>query len=228
MIKLSYQIERFSPNQIIVHFIIGISIMMLYLTGIPHLYPEHLGWILKLMGLSNALFIHRLAAIGLLSSAIYYLIYSVLYWKFIDRTYFNKIVYPTSKDIVDFMNDNLTILGMRQQRTDYDKYSWLQKGLIWSVIIIDCLILGMSGIVLWAPWLFAPFLPISYLLTIKLIHGSLAIVSLCVILPHFYIVHLTAFRFPLDNTMVTGTISKEESMQEHPYWYRELSGEKYD
>ncbi|MDP3104354.1 MAG: hypothetical protein Q8M95_07085, partial [Candidatus Methanoperedens sp.] len=68
----------------------------------------------------------------------------------------------------------------------------------------------------------------SYLLTIKLIHGSLAIVSLCVILPHFYIVHLTPFRFPLDSTMVTGTISKEEAMEEHSHWYQELTGETHD
>ena len=228
MIIVDFQVERFSPNQIIVHFIIAISIMLLYFTGIPHIYPEHLGWILNLMGLSKALFFHRLAAIGLLSAALYYLIYSILYWKYVDRNYFNKIIFPTSKDIYDFINDNLSILGLKHQRIAYDKYSWLQKGLIWSIIIVDCLILGLSGIVLWVPWLFAPFFLLSFFSTIKLIHGSFAILSLCVILPHFYIIHLTPFKFPMDYTMFTGTISKEEAMEEHSYWYKEISGEKYD
>jgi len=222
------EIVRFTSNQIIVHFVAAISLMILYITGIPQLYPEHLGWILDLVGLSKAMFIHRLAGFGLVSVAVYYLIYSIFSVLINGREYYNKILFPTSADIIDYVNDNLSILGMQQQRIDYDKYSWLEKGLIWSVIIVDCTIMGITGIILFAPWSFASILPLSYLLTIRLIHASFAILSLCIILPHFYIVHLSPFKFPMSNSMFTGTISEEEAREEYPKWYREVAGETND
>jgi len=222
------EIERFTSNQIIVHFVAAISLMILYITGIPQLYPEHLGWILDLIGLSKAMFIHRLAGFGLVSVAVYYLIYSIFSVVINGREYFNKIIFPTSADIIDYVNDNLSILGMQQQRIDYDKYSWLEKGLIWSVILVDCIIMGITGIILFAPWSFASILPLSYLLTIRLIHASFAILSLCIILPHFYIVHLSPFKFPMSNSMFTGTIYEEEAREEYPKWYREITGETND
>lgn len=222
------EIERFNSNQIIVHFIAALSLLILYITGIPRLYPEHLGWILDLIGLSKAMFIHRLAGFGLVSVAVYYLIYSIFSVIINGREYYSKIIFPTSADIMDYVNDNLSILGMKQQRIDYDKYSWLEKGLIWSVIIVNCIIMGITGIILFAPWSFASILPLSYLLTIKLIHASFAILSLCVILPHFYIVHLSPFKFPMSNKMFTGTISEKEAREEYPKWYREITGETND
>ncbi len=222
------EIVRFTSNQIIVHFVAAISLMILYITGIPQLYPEHLGWILDLIGLSKAMFIHRLAGFGLVSVAVYYLIYSIFSVVISGREYFSKIIFPTSADIIDYVNDNLSILGMQQQRIDYDKYSWLEKGLIWSVILVDCIIMGITGIILFAPWSFASILPLSYLLTIRLIHASFAILSLCIILPHFYIVHLSPFKFPMSNSMFTGTISEEEAREEYPKWYREITGETND
>jgi len=221
------EIERFNSNQIIVHFIAALSLLILYITGIPHLYPEHLGWIQDFIGLSKAMLIHRLAGFGLISVAVYYLIYSIFSVIISGREYYSKIVFPTSADIMDYVNDNLSILGMKQQRIDYDKYSWLEKGLIWSVIV-DCIIMGITGIILFAPWSFASILPLSYLLTIKLVHASFAILSLCLILPHFYLVHLNPFKFPMSNKMFTGTISEEEARDEHPKWYREITGETYD
>lgn len=222
------EIVRFTSNQIIVHFVAAISLMILYITGIPQLYPEHLGWIMDLIGLSKAMFIHRLAGFGLVSVAVYYLIYSIFSVVISGREYFSKIIFPTSADIIDYVNDNLSILGMQQQRIDYDKYSWLEKGLIWSVILVDCIIMGITGIILFAPWSFASILPLSYLLTIRLIHASFAILSLCIILPHFYIVHLSPFKFPMSNSMFTGTISEEEAREEYPKWYREITGETND
>ena len=222
------EIERFTSNQIIVHFIAALSLLILYFTGIPQLYPEHLGWILDLIGLSKAMFIHRLAGFGLVSVAVYYFIYSIFSVIINGREYYSKILFPTSADIIDYVNDNLSILGMQQQRIDYDKYSWLEKGLIWSVIIVDCIIMGITGIILFAPWSFASILPLSYLLTIKLVHASFAILSLCVILPHFYLVHLSQFKFPMSKSMFTGTISEEEAREEYPKWHREITGETYD
>lgn len=219
------EIERFNSNQIIVHFIAALSLLVLYITGIPQLYPEHLGWILDLIGLSKVMFIHRLAGFGLVSVAVYYLVYSILSVIISGREYYSKILFPTSADIIDYVNDNLSILGVQQQRIDYDKYSWLEKGLIWSVILVDCIIMGITGIILFAPWSFASILPLSYLITIRLVHASFAILSLCVILPHFYLVHLSQFKFPMSKSMFTGTISEEEAREEYPKWYREITGE---
>jgi len=224
---LDKQVGKFTSEQIVTHVIIGISIMLLFITGLPQRYPEHLGWMISTIGLSKVMFIHRLAAIGMLSSAVFYVINSMLCWIFVGNKYFKKYmlpIFPTSGDVSDFVND-VSVWG--EQKTDYYKYSWLEKLSLWNDMVVNWAILGVTGIVLWAPWLFAPYIPVGYLSVAKSFHSGFAVFSLCVVLLHFYIVHLTPSKFPMAYSMFTGTVSKEEVKEEYPRWYRELSGEKH-
>ena len=228
MILLDIQIKKFNSEQVVVHVIVALSIMILFITGLAQRYPEQLGWITDLIGLSTALFIHRFAAITLLASAVFYVINSMLGWAFFGSKYFNKYmkpIFPTLNDVSDVAKD-VSFWG--KQKTDYDKYSWIQKGFLWNDMVVNWGVMGISGIILWAPWLFTPFIPLTYLASIKFAHGGFAIVSLCVVLFHFYMVHLAPARFPMSFSMFTGTVSKEEIEKEYPRWHKEISGDKRD
>lgn len=214
-------IERFSPIQIIVHAVTGISILTLYLTGIPLLYPEHLGWITDLIVLSRNMFLHRLAGLGLLSAAIYYLIYTVQYVKYVDKGFAKNII-PTLTDIKSAISDILFVLGKKGQKYESHKFNWLEKVDIWSVALFDGLIMCVTGVIIWAPWLFSSLIPTSYILSINVLHGGFAVLSLCGILLHFYVVHLTPHRFPMDFSIFTGTVPLQEAEEEYPLWVKEV------
>ncbi|MCL7415479.1 MAG: cytochrome b/b6 domain-containing protein [ANME-2 cluster archaeon] len=218
-------IERFSPVQIIVHAVTAISILTLYVTGIPLLYPEHLGWITDIIVLSRNMFLHRLAGLGLLSVAIYYLIYSALHIKYVKRDFITNII-PTSNDIKGAISDLLYVLGKKATRYESRKFNWLEKIDIFSVALFDGLIMCSSGLIIWAPWLFSSFIPSSYLISINVLHGGFAVLSLCGILLHFYVVHLTLHRFPMDFSIFTGTVPLQEAQEEYPLWVKEVSGDK--
>ncbi|MCL7412574.1 MAG: cytochrome b/b6 domain-containing protein [ANME-2 cluster archaeon] len=218
-------IERFSPLQITVHAVTGLSILTLYVTGIPLLYPEHLGWITDLIELSKNMFLHRLAGLGLLSAAIYYLIYSLLQITYVNKD-FTKNIIPTLNDIKGAISDVLIILGKTATKYQSNKFNWLEKVDIWSVALFDGLIMCVTGIIIWAPWLFSSFIPNSYILSINVLHGGFAILSLCGILLHFYVVHLTPHRFPMDFSMFTGTVPLQEAEEEYPLWVKDISGDK--
>lgn len=217
-------IERFSPVQIVIHALTGISIMSLYVTGIPLLYPEHLGWVTEMIGLSRNMFIHRFAGIGLASAAIYYLIYSVLYIKYVDRHFVRNLI-PSIRDVRGAQSDVKSVFGMRAAKVDSGKFNWLEKVDIFSVAVFDGLIMCGTGIVLWAPWLFISFIPKSLIVTINVLHGGFAVLSLCGILLHFYVVHLTPHRFPMDFSIFRGTIPAQEAEEEYPLWVKEISGD---
>lgn len=218
-------VERFSPLQITVHAVTGLSILTLYVTGIPLLYPEHLGWITNIIELSRNMFLHRLAGLGLMSAAIYYLIYSFLHVTYVNKDFAKNII-PTSDDIRGAISDVFTILGKKAAKYQSNKFNWLEKVDIWSVALFDGLIMCGTGIIIWAPWLFSPIIPNSYILSINVLHGGFAILSLCGILLHFYVVHLTPHRFPMDFSMFTGAVSLQEAEEEYPLWVKEISGDE--
>ncbi|MDF1531494.1 MAG: cytochrome b/b6 domain-containing protein [ANME-2 cluster archaeon] len=220
-IKRASLIERFSPIQIIVHAVTGISILILYFTGIPLLYPEHLGWITDMIVLSRNMFLHRLAGLGLLSAAIYYLLYTVQYIKDVDKD-FTKNIIPTPMDVKSAISDIMLVLGKKSKKYESHKFNWLEKVDIWSVAVFDGLIMCVTGVIIWAPWLFSSFLSPSYILSINVLHGGFAVLSLCGILLHFYVVHLTPHRFPMDFSIFTGTVPLKEAEEEYPLWVKEV------
>ena len=215
-------IERFTQPQIGTHAVAALSIMILYLTGIPLLFPNELGWIPELIGLTKSMFIHRIAAIGLIGSAIYYIVYFVL-----QLTSGNskplKNVLPAVHDIKDAIADMMYAFGMKKEKPAYRKYNWLEKVDIFSVAIFDAVIMGLTGIVLWTPWISLSIMPKSVVLVLKEIHGGFAILSLCGILLHFYVVHLTPSRFPMDKAMFTGKMDEHEVLHEYKLWHDEIT-----
>ena len=215
-------VQRFSESQIAAHGICALSIMALYITGIPLLFPNELGWIPSLIGLAKTMFIHRLAGIGLIGAAVYYLIYIALYWINIDPRSVKNVI-PGIHDITDAVKDMLYAVGASDKKPVYRKYNWLEKIDIFSVAVFDAVIMGITGIVIWMPWLSLSVMSKSTILLLKTVHGSFAILSLCGILLHFYIVHLTPSRFPMDHSMFTGKMDAHEAQHEYKLWYDEMS-----
>lgn len=215
-------IERFSKPQIGAHAVLALSIMTLYLTGIPLLFPNELGWIPELIGLTKSMFIHRIAAIGLIGSTIYYLVYFVLQMASGNSKPLKNVLIDVH-DVKDVVADMKYAFGIKKEKPTYRKFNWIEKIDIFSVAIFDTAIMGLTGIVIWIPWLSMSIFSKSTVLVFKEIHGGFAILSLCGILLHFYEVHLTPSRFPLDKVIFTGKMDEHEVLHDYKLWHDEIT-----
>lgn len=218
-------IERFSRVQVAVHLTGALSILILYITGFPISFPEQLGWIPKILfGFSTTMFIHRVAGIVLLLAVLITIIYHTLNAIFIREPFLRHIL-PTRKDFSDIIRDIKYTFGLGDEKPQYEKYSWIEKIDIFSVILIDGVILGLSGLVLMMPFLFMKILPIQLMLSVKGIHAGFAIISVVGILFHFYMAHLSPEHFPINCSIFSGEISSEEAEEKYPGWIKEMKDE---
>lgn len=218
------EIRKFSTSQIAIHAVAALSILTLYITGLPITFPNQLGWIPALLGgFPVTMTIHRIAALGFVVSGVYIVVYHGLFDAFIGRSVFTDI-WPKLKDITDAVNDALLIMGVPMDKTQipqYGKYSWIAKAEYWS-FFSEAIIFLITGSILWFSFQAMAFMPPQYLLTARYIHAGFAVISICGIAFHSYMVHFNPESFRIDRCIFTGTIPEEEARERYPSWYEEV------
>ena len=223
------EIRRFSRSQIAIHALAALSILVLYLTGLPITFPDQVGWISALLGgYPVTMSIHRVAAAGFIITGIYLLVYHGLYDVFIGGSFFTD-VWPGIKDIKDAINDTRHILGLSSDKPPrYGKYSWIAKAEFWS-FFSEAFIFLVTGSILWFSWQSLAFMPPQYLLTARYLHAGFAVVSICGVAFHSYMVHFNPENFRIDRCIFTGFIPEDEVKEKYPQWHEELKrGDKVD
>jgi hypothetical protein len=80
-----------------------------------------------------------------------------------------------------------------------------------------------SGALLWFESTAMQFMPKFVLDIAKEAHSDEALLAtLAIVIWHFYNVHLNPHKFPMSRTWITGRISREEMIEEHPLEYEEI------
>jgi cytochrome b subunit of formate dehydrogenase len=167
--------------------------------------------------------VHRVAAVMIMLSGLYHLVYLVS--KASKRTLPLSML-PGPKDALDIRDNLLFMLGLSKQRPRFDRYMYLEKFDYWAVFWGIVMMVG-SGFVFWFPAQFARILPSWVITATQIIHGeeaTLAILFLFVV--HFYNVHLKPSIFPMNWAWLTGRITLEMQKEEHPLEYERTRGEQ--
>lgn len=218
-------VERFSSMQVGIHAAGALSIMLLYLTGFPVSFPDQLGWIPKILfGYSTTMLIHHIAGIMLLLVAVVLVIFYGLR-AVVAQDPFIRNVLPSLKDIGDIITDIKYTFGLADKPPSYRKFSWLEKIDIYSVVVTDGIILGITGLIMLMPYVFMKIIPIQLFTSIRYIHAGFAIVSITGILFHIYVAHLSPAHFPMDRCIFSGELPLEEAEEVYPEWVSELKDE---
>lgn len=223
------RLERFSSVQVWVHGTIAVSIFVLYLTGLPMTFADHLGWLFTIFGYGNVVLLHVAAGVIFMVAGVYYLLYLVLSGLLTRRT---LPAFPRIRDIREAIDYVRYIVG-RGEKPTADKYTWLQKAEIW-VLGIELLLLSVTGLLLWYRGLFVSpefrgllggheGLADVMLLIVRDIHVVVALTMLMGIAFHLYMVNVKE-RFPFNQTMFSGDVSA--SRAEH-HW-KDWANEKLD
>lgn len=208
-------IKRFSLSQRIAHFLIALSIMSLFITGMPLLFKQH--WLIMILGGEKVtMFLHRVFAIVLMATSLYLIIRNIS---------IREMIF-TPKDIKDFFGDVSFSLGKAEEEPKYGKYSWIMKASFWFACF-EILVFIITGLILWFPFFFTQIIPRYNLLTAAEIHRTLAIMAFLHFSAHSFGNHLHPREFPLNKVIFTGEVSEEKAKHEYPLWYEKLeAGEK--
>ncbi|MBU4492338.1 MAG: cytochrome b/b6 domain-containing protein [Euryarchaeota archaeon] len=219
-------IKRFSISQIAVHAVAAASILLLYFTGLPMTFPEQLGWIPAILGgYEVTMFIHRIAAFCLIVSGIYFVIHYLLNGILVRKS-LSTGIFPKIQDVWDAINDTLRLFRLplgKDQIPKFGKYTWIAKFEFWSIFFEGGIFI-ITGIILWFPFQFMAVMPKDYIAAAKIIHAGFAIISICGVSFHSYMVHFNPARFRIDRSVFSGEMPEEEAKEMHPKWYEEIKG----
>lgn len=218
--------ERFSLHPRIQHLFLFVSFTVLAFTGLPQKFHNATWalWMVNVMGgIEFVRLVHRGAAIVLILSSVYHLIYAgYLLSKKGLRVWLPML--PSLKDFADVYQMVFYFLGLRKQKPLFDQFTYREKFDYWAVFW-GMVIMGGSGLILWFPTFATQWLPGIIVPLAKTAHSDEAMLAvLAVVLWHLYNAHFNPAIFPFNPTIFTGNISKRRMMDEHFIEYARLSG----
>jgi cytochrome b subunit of formate dehydrogenase len=128
---------------------------------------------------------------------------------------------PQLTDVKDFIA-NMKYFLYLGPKPKFDRFTYWEKfdylAVFWGVAMI-----GVSGLMLWYPEVFAKFLPGWVLNAAYIIHSDEALLATgFIFLFHFFHTHLRPEAFPMDPVIFTGSMPLERFKEERPLEYERM------
>jgi len=228
-------VQRFDLHQRIQHWLMLSGVILLGLTGWP-LRGAGAGAVdmaqrieagqkfMALMGGPHgAGLLHRFAAVLIMLSGLYHLVYLGTLAK---KKALPFSMLPMPHDAIQIKDNILYMLGLKKERPRFERFNYLEKFDYWAVFWGIVMMVG-SGFIFWFPAQVAQWVPTWLISSALIIHGeeaTLAILFLFVV--HFYNVHLKPSIFPMNWAWITGQTTLEFMKDEHPAEYDKTFGKK--
>lgn len=216
------KLPRFTRWQRFEHWLLVLSFATLLFTGLPQRYEDAAfsEWIIDLLGsVSTARFVHRVAAVVFVVESAVHVgeIFLSIY-----KRRFRPSMLITPQDFFDAIHMLRYSVGLAPAAPRFDRFDYKQKFEYWG-ILFGAVIMIATGAVLWFPTTVTRILPGELVPVAKETHSGEALLAMLVVLLwHFYDVILSPAVLPLDTAMITGKISRERLMHEHPREYERL------
>ena len=212
--------KRFTFNQLIQHWVMIATFMILVVTGMAVKFPD--SWwspvIINLVGgFEMRTQIHHTAGIVMVILGIYHIIYHV----FVDKeSLLERRIWPTLKDAQDFWKTILFYFG-KEEQPKYGRYSWKEKfdywGAFWGMVM-----LCVTGLIMMFPFVAMRYIPYAYVHLATIIHTDEALLAtLFIFIVHWWNVHYSPEVFPMSKAWLTGNLTEGQMMHEHPLEYEE-------
>jgi cytochrome b subunit of formate dehydrogenase len=221
-------VQRFDIHQRIQHWLMLAGVILLGLTGWPlrgagagavdmaQRVASGTRFMQLLGGPHGAGILHRVAAVMIMASGLYHLVY--LTW-LAKKKALPFSMLPLPQDAVQIRDNILFMLGLKAERPRFERFNYLEKFDYWAVFWGIVMMVG-SGFIFWFPDQVSRVLPTWVVSSALIIHGeeaTLAILFLFVV--HFYNVHLKPSIFPMNWAWITGQTTVEFMKDEHPAEY---------
>src|ERR1041384_5082240 len=215
-------VQRFDRHQLIQHWIMIASVILLVITGWP-LRGAHLSASKPLLnvfgGVASGALFHRVAGIAMGVSALYHLIYLTVLA--VRKKPFLSML-PSPKDLRDLWGNVRYYFDKTAERPKFGRYMYAEKFDYWAVFWGVAIMFG-TGLVRWFPVWFAKWMPASIIEACQVAHRDQAtLAALALFVWHLYNVHLRPSVFPMSWVWIDGRIDLHTLKEEHAAEYEEL------
>ena len=218
------KVTRFDVHQIIQHAALMGSFILLVITGIPLKYAGwafNQWWIGLWGGIEATRSVHHFAAWAMVIVCVYHLLYLGYIILILKRPSPVKM-FPNREDIIKFFQELGYFLGVRKTRPMWDRFNWREKFDYWA-IFWGMPVMAGSGFILMYPVLVTKYLPGWVVPTALVAHTDEAMLALIwIVVVHIFFNHFSPGLFPMNKSIFTGKVSREQYQREHPLEYERL------
>ena len=218
----SGSVVRWRTTEILWHFLLIISFVTLIITGFAFRFPD--AWWSSWLTSTPTAFAargvaHRVAGVLLIG----------LFFFSVFRSGFSKrgrrqlaAKFPVPSDSTNVVQNILYSLGLSSSPPAFDRYDYSEKAEYWA-LMWGGVVMMLTGIVLWFETFFLAFMPKWLLDVAKAIHYYEAwLATLAILVWHFFFMFLHPENYPINFTVITGTMTEEEYMEKHPLDYEKM------
>ena len=208
---------RMTVHERFQHGTLVISFMLLVVTGFMLRYPEA-WWVVGIRDLSSRAFewrslIHRIAGVALLSGGAWHICY--LAFTKPGRSLFMDLL-PRWRDVTDPWKVLKYNVGIAPTKPEFPRFSYIEKAEYWA-LVWGTILMGVTGVILWFDNTSMGLLTKLGFDISRTIHFYEAILAtLAIIVWHFYFVIFNPDVYPMNLAWLTGRMSEEELLEEHP------------
>ena len=209
-------IRRFGPYRIIEHWLHAVIFAVLVITGVSqkfHTYDLSQWVVLRLGGIDAVRLIHRAAGLILILLSLQHIIVAAVG---IIRLRWQASMIIHLNDFKDAVTNLRYYFGLRNHPAVFDRYDYKQKFDYWGVLVSNFIMI-ITGLILWFPITTSKYLYGEFIPAANVIHTSQSLlVILIIVIWHIYNSIFSPEIFPLDTSILSGYISRERMVHEHP------------
>jgi formate dehydrogenase subunit gamma len=198
---------RYTPSERANHWAVGMSFILLALSGLALFHPAFYPLSLLLGGGVWARILHPF--IGVLMTLLFVSMF-FRFWKLNIITKVDKEWLSRVKELVGGNEHNMPEAG---------KYNGGQKVLFW-LLVVCMAVLTLSGIVIWRAY-FSALFPVGLIRLSSVLHAAAAALMIGLVIVHVYAAIWTRGTI---RAMLYGTVSRAWAKQHHPAWFRQITG----
>jgi len=206
------QVQRMSGNQRWQHLVLLSSFVILVVTGFALKYPGS-GYA-SLLGMSEGVrrITHRIAGAVLIAAGIYHICYAV-FWR--EGRRMVRDFLPTKQDAISFWANVRYHLGAEIGAAQFGRFDYTEKTEYWAVVW-GTVIMGVTGVMLWAKVYFGNLFPRWWLDVATAIHFYEAVLAtLAILVWHFYSVFFSEHSYPMNWTWWDGKTDLKRYREAH-------------
>ncbi|MEJ2367708.1 MAG: cytochrome b/b6 domain-containing protein [Acidobacteriota bacterium] len=217
---------RMTLLQRIDHALLALFLLLLIASGLALAYHDQ-AWAKALIGLMGGIkgrgILHRTAAIGLVFVGLVH--FGGLLFSERHQSDFRALWFKRS-DLTEAWRGWVYGLTGKGKPPYYGRFRPMQKIQYWG-ILVGCLVMAVSGFVLWSPQASLAVFP-KYVYDLMLvIHSEEAqLIFVLLILWHLYDVHVAGGNFPMNTAWLTGRIKADQFKNQHPAEWDRLEKEE--
>ena len=205
MIRDPKDLQRYTPQERANHWVVGISFILLALSGLAFFHPAFYPLTYLFGGGTWARILHPYIGVFM---AFFFVLMFLRFRKLNAMTKTDKEWLSRVGEMVDGDDHNMPEQG---------KYNGGQKLLFWLLVLGMALLLA-SGIVLWRAWFHFSLEPVRWA---AVVHAATAAVMIGLIMLHVY---ASIWVRSTIRAMWYGTVTRAWAKQHHRAWYREMTG----